>query len=105
MKRLQNLLTKSTKTTRHKRHLINIHVTILAWLVEFLGFFIVFLGHYIIGHNKKFIVQVLELVCYCIVLPYVYLINDSKGKMKIADSGWYLRILKLFNCKLNGFHE
>ena len=101
MKSLRNLLTTSTRTVRNKRHLINIHVTILAWLVEFLGFFIVFLGHYIIGHNMKFFVQVLELVCYCIVLPYVYMINDTKGKMKIAESKWYHWILRLFNSKMN----
>ena len=101
MERLQNLLTRSSKIMRNKRHLINIHVTILAWLVEFLGFLIVFLGHYVIGHNKKFIVQILELVCYCIILPYVYLFNDTKSKIIIAESRWYLWILRLFNCKFN----
>ena len=101
MEKLKDILTKSTKTIRNKRHLINIHVTILAWLVEFLGFFIVFIGHYVIGHKKNFIIQFLELACYCIVLPYVYLINDTKEKIKIADSGWYHRTLMIFNFKMN----
>ena len=105
MEKLKNILTKSTKRTRTKRHLINIHVTILAWLVEFLGFFIVFVGHYVIGHNKNYIIQFLELLCYCIILPYVYLINDTEEKMKIADSGWYQLLLELFKCKMDVGNE
>ena len=100
MRKLRNVLTDSSKDMRHRRNLINIHITFLGWLVEFLGFFIIVLGSFILGHISPTItlcLQTFSVIIQYIILPLVYLINDTELKGNVAASRCYIKILELFN--------
>ena len=100
MRKLRNVLTDSSKDMRHRRNLINIHITFLGWLVEFLGFFIIVLGSFILGHISPTItlcLQTFSIIIQYIILPLVYLINDTELKGNVAASRCYIKILELFN--------
>ena len=101
MFRLRKLLADSSKAQRHRRKILNVQITFLAWLVESVGFLVIFLGMFILGHESNtfnFFMQSLTLVIYFIVLPTVFLINDSDVKSSIVASNWYDRILTIFHC-------
>ena len=99
LKKLRKLLSDSSKDIRHRRHLIQIHVTILGWLTEFMGFVLIFLGSYILGHGDAvvtLILQSLTIFIYFHVVPCIYLINDSDLKANFAETKIYFNFLKLF---------
>ena len=99
LKKLRKLLSDSSKDIRHRRHLIQIHVTILGWLTEFMGFVLIFLGSYILGHGDAvvtLILQSLTIFIYFHVVPCIYLINDSDLKANFAETKVYFNFLKLF---------
>ena len=99
LKKLRKLLSDSSKDIRHRRHLIQIHVTILGWLTEFMGFIVVFLGSYILGHGDAvvtLILQSLTIFIYFHVVPCIYLINDSDLKANFAETTIYINFLKIF---------
>ena len=99
LKKLRKLLSDSSKDIRHRRHLIQIHVTILEWLTEFMGFVLIFLGSYILGHGDAvvtLILQSLTIFIYFHVVPCIYLINDSDLKANFAETKVYFNFLKLF---------
>ena len=99
LKKLRKLLSDSSKDIRHRRHLIQIHVTILGWLTEFMGFFLIFLGSYILGHGDAvvtLIFQSLTIFIFFDVVPCIYLINDSDLKATFAETKIYFNFLKLF---------
>ena len=99
LKKLRKLLSDSSKDIRHRRHLIQIHVTILGWLTEFMGFVLIFLGSYILGHGDAvvtLILQSLTIFIYFHVVPCIYLINDSDLKANFAETTIYFNFLKIF---------
>ena len=99
MKKLKKLLNESSKDRRHRRNNLNIQITILAWIVEFLGFLMIFLGSFILGHDNSLTtlcLQTLTLIVYFIALPSTFLLNGSKLKDKIVDSSTYITFSKLF---------
>ena len=99
LKKLRKLLSDSSKDIRHRRHLIQIHVTILGWLTEFMGFVLIFLGSYILGHGDAvvtLILQSLTIFIYFHVVPCIYLINDSDLKANFAETTIYFDFLKIF---------
>ena len=108
MFKLRKLLSESSKSRRRRRNLINIHITILNWMTEFLGFFFVILGSFILGHDNHvvtFFLQILTIVFYFNILPCTFLINDSELKGIIADNKLYILFLSLFTCHANNEHE
>ena len=91
--KLKKLLSKSSKARRHRRNLLNIQITTLAWFIEFLGFYTFLLGSFILGHTDTsvtFLLQVLTTIFNFILLPCIFLISSSQFKNIIADSNWYL---------------
>ena len=87
MKRLPKLLSKSSKARRRRQHLLNIQITTLAWIAEFLGFFVIFLGSFILGHENAVVtlsLQTLTMIIFFIACPSVYLINSSKDIEKFS---------------------
>ena len=97
--KLRKLLSESSKSRRHRRNLINIHITILSWLVEFIAFFFVLLGSFILGHDNSIVtlsLQSLTILFYFNILPCIFLINDSDFKGLMAESRWYISFLSLF---------
>ena len=92
-------MSDSSKDRRHRRHLITIHIAFLGWIVEWFGFFIVLLGSFILGHGNAsvtLLLQTLSIFTFCNVLPCVYLINDSNLKANMAESKYYLMIIRIF---------
>ena len=105
MVRLRNLLDDSAKARRHHKNLLNVQVTFLAWFAESMGFLVIFLGIFVLGHENNvvnFCMQTLTLVVYFNILPCVFLIKDSSElKINILDSSWYTHILVMFCCHYN----
>jgi hypothetical protein len=99
--KLRKLLTESSKSRRHRRNLINIHITILNWLVEFIAFFFVLLGSVILGHDNSIVtyfMHSLTILFYFNILPCTFLVNKSDLKGLMAESRWYISFLNLFGC-------
>ena len=99
MNRIKNVLSDSAKARRQRRSSLNIQITILAWLVEFFGFFTMFLGSFILGHDDNSVtlcLQTLSLILYFIITPSTLLLNSSKLKVRVIDSEWYMKFHKIF---------
>ena len=104
MKKLRKMLSDKDKDIRHRRHMINLHITVLGWLVELSGFFFIILGSYILGHGNVTITLTLQTFTIFMmfnILPCVYLINDESIKIRIAESRYYFNFLKIFNMEKN----
>ena len=102
MAKLRKLLSDSSKHIRHRRHLINIHIAALGWLMEFSGFLLVFLGSFILGHKNAVVTLILQSFCIFIlfnILPCIYLINDSDFKANFAETEIYFKFLQFFKCE------
>ena len=102
MKRLRKLLDKSSKVRRWQRNLLNMQMTILAWMAEFLGFFVIFLGSFILGHENVVVtlsLQILTTIIIFILCPSVYLMNSSKVKDMILENHYYITMINKFNCR------
>ena len=102
MIKLHTLLTESSKTRRRRRIQLNIHITIIAWLVEFLGglvaVFMVFLPH------ENFTTRGLQYITgaiFGIVVPCVYLMNSSDMKSAILENKIYIPIVNRFSPRIN----
>jgi len=94
------LLSKSSKARRHRRNLLNIQITTLAWLVEFLGFYTFLIGSFVLGHTNTsvtFVLQILSAILNFILLPCIFLISSSQFKGMIVESNWYLALVDRFN--------
>ena len=79
--------------------MINIHITILNWLVEFIAFFFVLLGSFILGHENSTVtnsLQCLSILFYFNILPCTFLVNKSDLKGLITESRWYISFLDIF---------
>ena len=98
---LRKLLTDSSKARRHRRRVLNIQLTFLAWLIESIGLSVMVLGIFVLGHDSNvlnFSMQTLTMTIYFMILPSVYFINDYDIKSKIAESIWYGSVLTFFHC-------
>ena len=101
---LRRLLPDDAKAKRHAGNLLNIQVTFLAWLTELFGFFIIFLGTFVLGHENNIVTLTMQTVTVVIsfnILPCVYLINELHFKTKILESRWYTTFLNLLNWQYN----
>ena len=108
MIKLRKILPDSTKDIRHRHNLINIHIEVLGWLIEFSGAFVVILGSFILGHGSALVtlsLQTLTIIIYFIILPCVFLINIPDVKTRIASSNFYIRIIKFFNLQRKSENE
>ena len=94
------MLNDSSVQRRHQRIMLNIHISFLAWLTEFLGFFLMFLGMYVVGHENNIVtysMQTLTLIVYFNLLPSILLMNSSEFKDFVSESPMYERFLSLLN--------
>ena len=94
MVKLRKLLTDSKQIRRRRRILLNIHITIIAWLLEILGSFVTYFMVFLPPENGTtrglhFITGVM----YFIVVPSVYLMNSSDVKSVILDNKIYMAIV------------
>ena len=104
MLKFRKLLSDSSRTYRHRRNVLNIMITMLAWLVEFIGGLTIFLGSFVFGHGNSVItltLQTLSLVFYFVILPCTFLINEEEWKILMLDNYWYAQFIKMFDCCLS----
>ena len=102
MTNLRQLLSDSSKTQRKRRHTLNILITLLAWLVEFIGGFTIILGSFIFGHGNSVVtltLQTLTMLFYFVILPCTFLINEDRWKNAILESNWYPRLIWMFDSR------
>ena len=100
LRKIRKMLNDSSVQRRHQRIMLNIHISFLAWLTEFFGFFLLFLGIYVVGHENNIVtysMQILTLIVYFNLLPSVLLMNSSEFKDPASESPVYERFLGLFN--------
>ena len=88
------------RSRRNRRHVVNIQITILAWLTESFAFLLIFLGSFILRNQNivvTLIMQTLTFFCYFVLVPSILLINDSDTKGYIIESKWYVSFLSIFH--------
>ena len=59
----------------------------------------IFFGSYILGHGNiavTLVLQCLSIFLYFIIVPCIYLINDSDFKAEFAETQTYFNFLKFF---------
>ena len=102
LKKIGKMLDNSSIFRRHRRIILNIHITFLAWAIEFFGFFLIFLGTFLLGHENNivnFSLQTLTIVVYFNILPCVFLTNAPEFKNWATENPWYGKFLEVFNCQ------
>ena len=102
MIKLRKILTESSKIRRRRRIYLNIHITIIAWLGEFLGglfaVLMIFLPH---ENGITRGLHLVNLALFATVVPCVYLMNSSDVKSAILDNKIYLTIVNRFSPRIN----
>ena len=100
MLKLKNLLSDTNRALRHQRNVLNLLITMLAWLVELFGGLTLVLGSFIFGHGNSIVtlfLQTLSLLFYFVILPCTFLINVDKWKEAILDNKWYPRFIRVLD--------
>lgn len=83
----------------------NIKVTIIVWLVEFLGCMTLALEFFVIGSRSNAItglLRTLTMLIYFVVMPCTFLINCSEGKNTIVDNNWREALAGIFKSTKEG---
>ena len=102
LEKLRMLLTDAHKIRRRRRILLNIHITVIAWLVECLGSISVFLMIFLTPENGTTRgLQFITGIMYFIVVPSVYLMNSSDVKSVIVDNRIYLAFVNQLYPRIN----
>ena len=107
MKKLRKLLSDDQKNRRSRRNGLSIQITILGWLVEWVAFFTLVVGSYILGNKNNTVTMTLQCVTmffYVIFLPGSLIINSSEVKERIAESNLYLNLTTMIGCKPTIYH-
>jgi len=68
-------------------------------LTEFIGFFLIFLGTFILGHGNAVVTLILQsftIFIFFNLVPSIYLINDSDLKAELAETQIYFNFLRFF---------
>ena len=98
MRKIRKMLSEESIGIRHRRSMINIHITVMHWLTEFLAFLVIVLGSFVLGHGNAIVTLCLQTTSNFFLfnlLPCILLINHSDVKGRIAESEYYIRILKM----------
>lgn len=108
MIKLKKLLDDSTKARRLTRIYLNIHITFLTWLAEFVGFLFIFLGSFILGYennNVTLCLQITTALIYIVVVPGMYLVNGNSSKDQIIDSSFYIALHRAIRTNNNNVEQ
>ena len=99
---LRTLLTERKKLRRRRRIFLNIHITFVAWLMEFFGglagALMIFLPH---ENRTTRGLQLITGFMYFIATPCAYLMNSSDVKSMILDNPIYLKFTNTFFPHIN----
>ena len=100
MRKLKSLLSETNRALRHQRNILNLLITMLAWLVELFGGLTLVLGSFIFGHGNSIVtlfLQTLSLLFYFVVLPSTFLFNVDEWKEAILQNKWYLQFIRVLD--------
>ena len=92
-------MSDKSRIRRRKLFDVNIKITFIVWLTEFIGsLLLVFIpkifGHGQIGTEAGF---ALSVTFYFVLLPFLYMVNNDDVKNTIADDSWFHAIRGIFN--------
>ena len=93
------MLSDNAKARRRRLNDVNIKVTFMIWLIEFVGSFIQIFIPKMVGHGQVGTATGLIFVVslYFVLLPFAYLINSSDIKQTIVDESWFHAVRGIFS--------
>ena len=93
------MLSENAKARRRKLNDVNIKVTFIIWLIEFVGSFILIFIPKIVGHGQvgTGVGAILCVSLYFVLLPFAYLINSTDIKQTIVDESWFHAVRGIFS--------
>ena len=99
MAALDKLLSEKSKIRRRKLDQVNIRVTVIVWLIEFLASIAGVVIPSLFGHGQlaMAINQILIALLYFILQPFSYMINMHDTKGLIVDGSWFAGIRGIFS--------
>ena len=93
------MLSERTKVRRRKLIDVNIMVTFILWLIEFVGSILMIFVPKIFDHGQVGTTagNIFVVLFYFVILPFFYLVNSSDVKLTIAEESWFRAIRGIFN--------
>ena len=93
------MLSERTKVRRRKLIDVNIKVTFVLWLIEFVGSILMIFVPKIFDHGQVGTTagNIFVVLFYFVLLPFFYLVNSSDVKLTIAEESWFRAIRGIFN--------
>ena len=93
------MLSDKSKIRRRKLTELNIAVTFIVWLTEFVGSLLMIYVPMVFGHAQVGTAtgRTIVLAFYFVLLPFLYLVNDSDVKKTIVEDNWVRAIRGIFN--------
>ena len=93
------MLSEKSKVRRRKIMEVNIKVTFILWLTEFVVSILLLSVPNISGHGQAGSAAGMIFVVpfYFVLLPFLYLVNSSDVKLTIAEESWFRAIRGIFN--------
>ena len=91
-------MSDKSRIRRRKLFDVNIKITFMVWLTEFIGSILLVFIPKIFGHGQVGTVagSALTVTFYFVLLPFLYLVNDSDVKNTITDESWFHAIRGIF---------
>ena len=100
MRILKKILNEESKIRRRRRILLNMHITMVAWLIEFLGYFFGLLASFMLQDNKAMRAsQIASSIIYFVVVPSSYLFNTTDIKEFLMNNDIYEKFTNAFFSK------
>ncbi len=92
------MLSENTKIRRRKLTEVNIKVTFVVWLTEFAGSLLAVFTPTVFGHGQNGTAtgHTMVLAFYFVLLPFLYLVNDSEIKNAIVEDSLFRAIRGIF---------
>ena len=92
-------MSDKSKIRRRKFNDVNIRVAFIVWLAEFVNSIVAMFGPTLFAHEQvaASFGSAITMDMYFVVLPFLYLVNDTDVKNTITDDGWFRAIRGIFN--------
>ena len=93
------MLSEKSKARRRKLNVVNIKVTFMTWLIEFVGSILLTFIPKIFGHGQVGTAAgaIITFSFYFVLLPFCYLINNSDIKNAIVETSWLHGLKGIFD--------
>ena len=93
------MLSEKAKARRRKLSDVNIRVTFIIWLIEFVGSLLIPFIPKLFAHGQPgaAVEGTVIFSLYFVILPLAYLMNNSDIKNTIVEENWLYAIRGIFN--------